>query len=175
MTTKKMSATTPSERAELAKQIKALRQSAGMSKKLLAHEAQISRQTLDNIENGVTAPQAGVLERILNTLGVSTETISFESETDLWLTMIGTLIEQLPAELRPQSVDRVVRSLAHDIKNAPANVTPVHQDAVVTPLHASIDDFEEASDDEVTEALSMPFAALDRDGTINEQEASPDA
>lgn len=125
MTTTKMSATTPTERAELAKQIKALRQSAGMSKKLLAHEAQISRQTLDNIENGVTSPQAGVLERILNTLGVSTETIGFDSETDLWLTMIGTLIEQLPTEVRAQSIDRVVRSLAHDIKNASVNVTPV--------------------------------------------------
>lgn len=103
---------TQDERAELAKAIKPLRQSAGLTKKDVYGEAGISRQTLDNIENGVTVPQADVLMRVLDVVGYETDEPQFSPTTETWLSMIGTLIELIPADRRATSVDRAIRTLA---------------------------------------------------------------
>lgn len=103
---------TQDERAELAKAIKPLRQSAGLTKKDVYAEAGISRQTLDNIENGVTVPQVDILMRVLDVVGYETEEPQFSPTTETWLSMIGTLIELIPTQRRANSVDRVIRTLA---------------------------------------------------------------
>ncbi|WGD36648.1 helix-turn-helix transcriptional regulator [Lysinibacter sp. HNR] len=119
---------TGDERRELASQVKALRQRTGLTKKETAHQARITRQTLDNIENGVTVPQAEILERIYDTLGVETSDVIFESGTQKWLVMAGTLIEQIPPQHRQQATESALDVLYRAVRD-----TPKHT-ATVTPL-----------------------------------------
>lgn len=99
------------ERADLAKLVKPLREASGLSKKDVYDEARISRQTLDNIESGATVPQVDVLKRVLDVVGYEIAAPQFEQQTEQWLTMIGTLIEVIPAERRQRAVDQAIRRL----------------------------------------------------------------
>lgn len=103
---------TSEARAELGKMVKPLRQAAGLTKKDVYDEAKISRQTLDNIENGATVPQADVLLRVLDVVGYEVAGPAFEAQTETWLAMLGALIEAVPDERRAAAVDRVIRALA---------------------------------------------------------------
>lgn len=112
---------TSEERAELAKMVKPLRQTAGLTKKDVYDEAAISRQTLDNIENGVTVPQMDVLKRVLDVVGYEVDEPEFEPQTETWLVILGTLIEAVPATRRPQAVDRTIRRLALEARQSQAD------------------------------------------------------
>jgi len=113
------------ERADLARLIKPLRQGAGLSKKDVYDEARISRQTLNNIEDGVTVPQPEVLLKVLDAVGYETDSPQFEQQTEIWLTMIGTMIEAIPAGHRQTAADKVVRLLAVESRREQGNVTRV--------------------------------------------------
>jgi DNA-binding XRE family transcriptional regulator len=118
---------TEEERAWWASQVKRLRQERSLSQSLLATEAKISRQTLISIEKGDVVPQIGTLKRLLNTLGVDTDEVEFDHQTQLWLTTMGTLIETIPDSRRGRHVDMAIGALAAGIKE-PNNVTqfPTH-------------------------------------------------
>lgn len=133
-----------SARRELAARVKTLRHGKDMTQEELARYAEVSRQTLSDIENGNTVPQQKVLYRILHVLGVDEETPQFEDQTELWLSLIGTLIETIPETRRGFAVDRVVRSLAEDIKTgAQSNVSAGYEDEDfdVTPAGVTHADF----------------------------------
>lgn len=116
---------TSDERAELAKMVKPLRQAAGLTKKDVYDEAKISRQTLDNIENGVTVPQADVLLRVLDVVGYEIAGPEFDAQTETWLAMLGALIEAIPADRRAGAVDRIIRALALETRRSEGVVTQV--------------------------------------------------
>ncbi|MFC4223809.1 helix-turn-helix domain-containing protein [Lysinibacter cavernae] len=98
--------------------------------------------------------------------------VGFESETIRWLITIGTLIESIPPESREPAVNIAIASLAGNIApvqhQAPTNVTPLRPLGTVFE-----DDFDTATDDEISDALRFPHAASDRPGLEAEQE-SPD-
>lgn len=112
------------ERAELATLVKPLRQTSGLTKKDVYDEAAISRQTLDNIENGATVPQADVLKRVLDVVGYEVDEPEFAPQTQTWLVMIGTLIETVPESRRPQAVDMTIRRLALEARHTEADDEP---------------------------------------------------
>lgn len=132
-----------SARRELASRVKTLRHGKDMTQEELARYAEVSRQTLSDIENGNTVPQQKVLFRILHVLGVDEEAPQFEEQTELWLSLIGTLIETIAEPKRGTAVDRVVRSLAEDIRSSsPVVVSAGYEDEDfdVTPERATQSD-----------------------------------
>lgn len=63
----------------LAVQIKAFRQEAGLSQEALAHDAEIDRTYISQLERALVNPSLAVLVRISEALGVSVIDL-FESE-----------------------------------------------------------------------------------------------
>lgn len=104
------------ERAEYASRVKALRLRHDLTQQELADAAGVTRQTIGNLETGSKVPQAEVLGRVLAVLGVEVDGPQFEAQTDMWLTMMGTLIEAIPAETRPSVVNGAMRVLADGIR-----------------------------------------------------------
>ncbi|QHF24127.1 helix-turn-helix domain-containing protein [Rathayibacter sp. VKM Ac-2804] len=147
-----------SEREEYARRIKSLRQSAGMSQAELAEYSRASRQTISNIERGSVVPQEDVLRRILDALGFEYAAPRFDRQTDLWLTMMGTLIEAIPETNRGPVVDRAIRVLADGIKSTGERpVVELRPTNVGSGAHT--DGLDIASADEVQESLELPMAA----------------
>lgn len=109
------SASTAEQRAEWARRVKSLREAAGLTQDELAQEAKTSRQTVNNMETGMT-PQLGTLKRVLNVLGVNTDDVVFDVETDVWLTTMGTLIELIPELNRRKHVDIAIGDLAAGVR-----------------------------------------------------------
>ena len=131
------------ERAALSARVRPLRQAANLKQDELAELADVSRQTISNMENGSITPQADVLGRVLRVLGVDLETSRFEPQTDLWLSMIGTLIEAIPERDRPPAVDGAIRVLAEGVRAAkPDNVRQLRPD-----VRGAIDDAQQDEDE----------------------------
>lgn len=139
------------ERAEYARRIKTLRQGQKLKQSELAERAGVTRQTISNMENGVT-PQRDVLRRVLEVLGVDLDAPQFQEETTLWLTMIGTLIETIPQEERPPVVDAAIRVLSDGVRRSART-------AKVTALPVGGD--EQNSDLFTTELNSEKIAAAE--------------
>lgn len=116
MSKKKFAHLTMEERTELARQVKPLRLQQKLTQAELAEYAKTDRTTVSNIERG-RAPQAAVLERLLTVLGVETETVEFDPETQRWLVTMGTLIEAIPEGRRSKHVDKAIGALAAGIKD----------------------------------------------------------
>lgn len=115
MSSKNWDTLTADERAEWAARVKTLRLAAGLTQQELATEAKTSRQTVNNMENGFT-PQLKTLKRVLNVLGVNTDPVEFERQTEMWLTTMGSLIEAIPEERRAKHVDIALSDLADGIR-----------------------------------------------------------
>ncbi len=122
MSNKKLTELTEAERAEYARRIKSLRQAAGLKQAELADEAKVSRVTISNIENGTTTPQAEILGRILRALGVETDSPEFSAQTELWLSMMGSLIEAIPEQRRAPAVNGAIRILADGVREGASEV-----------------------------------------------------
>lgn len=105
-----------SQRVEFAKQVKSLRVERGWLQSDLAKAAGVSRQTVSSTENGTRTPQSDLLGRMLKALGVNPGEPEFDENTELWLTMFGTLIEAIPAERRQESVTAAMRELTRGVK-----------------------------------------------------------
>lgn len=112
MSKKKIADMSMAERAELATQVKPLRLHAGLRQDELAELAATDRTTIVNIETAKTTPQARVLTRIFDALGVEDGEVSFTPETEAWLSSMGTLIEMIPTVTRPKHVNRAIAGLA---------------------------------------------------------------
>lgn len=121
MSSKSFDTLTADERAEWAGRVKTLRLAADLTQQELATEAKTSRQTVNNMENGFT-PQLATLKRVLNVLGVDTDPVEFEKQTQLWLTTMGSLIEAIPEDRRSKHVDIAIGDLADGVRDAHSNV-----------------------------------------------------
>lgn len=138
-------------RATLARRVKSLRLEQGMKQEELAENANVSRQTLSDIENGNTTPQAKVLQRIYQVLGIDIEPVAFDEQTGIWLSMLGTLIEAVPADRRPHAVDGAVRAITNEL-HAPTNVIRGRFGGDVgTPEHDDLDAVARPTDPEPTD------------------------
>ncbi|MCU1408513.1 MAG: transcriptional regulator, family [Microbacteriaceae bacterium] len=117
MSRKKFAELTAEERATYASRVKALRQGRGLTQQALANEAKVSRQTINTLESGASTPQADVLARILRAVGFDVEEPEFEKQTEIWLTMMGTLIEAIPEPRREDSVHSAIRVLSDGLRH----------------------------------------------------------
>lgn len=121
MSSKNWDTLSAEERAEWAARVKTLRLAADLTQQELATEAKTSRQTVNNMENGFT-PQLATLKRVLNVLGVNTDPVEFERQTEMWLATMGTLIEAIPQDRRAKHVDIAIGDLADGVRGASSNV-----------------------------------------------------
>ncbi|PNW10679.1 hypothetical protein C1632_02655 [Microbacterium testaceum] len=130
---------TAQERLALARQVKELRQRAGLKQEDLAENAGVSRQTLSDIENANTnAPQMKTLIRIYDALGIDIAPPEFEEQTQQWLGMLGALIEAVSSERRPDAIDKVVVLLSGEIAQR-SNVTAFPKRNVGTPRQTDLE------------------------------------
>lgn len=137
MSSKNWDTLTADERAEWAGRVKTLRLASDLTQQELATEAKTSRQTINNMENGFT-PQLATLKRVLNALGVDTDPVQFEKQTEIWLATIGTLIEAIPEERRSKHVDLAIGDLADGVRETRSNV-------VAFPTVGGAADYEDGS------------------------------
>src|SRR4051812_7252618 len=107
MSKKKFAEMPAEERADWARKVKRIRQEAGLTQAQLAEQAETSRQTINNLEKGLT-PQADTLRKVLVALGIDVDGPEFEAQTELWLSTMGTLIEAIPSERRQKHVDMAI-------------------------------------------------------------------
>lgn len=117
MSSKNWDTLSADERSEWAARVKTLRLAADLTQQELATEAKTSRQTVNNMENGFT-PQLATLKRVLNVLGVNTDPVEFERQTEMWLATMGTLIETIPEERRGKHVDIAISDLVDGVRGA---------------------------------------------------------
>lgn len=127
MSKKQLSGATALERLELARSVRDLRQAAGLKQDELAELAGVTRQTVSNMERGMT-PQEDSLRKVLTVLGVETEEGEFEAQTEIWLTMMGTLIETIPSGGRPPVVDAAIRVIAAGVRQSREDVAGTDDD-----------------------------------------------
>jgi transcriptional regulator with XRE-family HTH domain len=144
------------ERAELAKQVKPLRLDQDMSQAELAELAGVTRNTIINIENG-GEPQAKKLLNVLNVLGFETD-VAFEPETEMALTIMGAIIENIPKTRRQKHVDRAQKALVAGLKE------PKKRGNVI-PLRPNV------SGNREDEARSLGAVASDMEGGPEDEDA----
>ncbi|GGD33370.1 hypothetical protein GCM10010915_12190 [Microbacterium faecale] len=94
---------TTAERTALSRQVKRVRQDREMTQAELAEAANVSRQTLSDIENGSRVPQDAVLRRIMGVLGIDLPGSDQSDDTRMWLGLIGGVLEAMPPENRPRA------------------------------------------------------------------------
>lgn len=92
-----------------------------MTQAELAKAADVSRATINGLEKGSSVPQADVLERVLRVFGAGDDP-TYSPRTELWLTMIGSLIEAIPEPRREQTVNSVIRTLGGAVRASAADV-----------------------------------------------------
>jgi len=112
------------ERAEYASQVKTLRQAKNLTQRQLADLANVSRATINTLESGSTTPQTGKLTQVLAVLGVDLGEPQFDEQTQLWLSMMGTMIEAIPEPRRLQYVNAAIRKLSDGLKSENAFILP---------------------------------------------------
>jgi transcriptional regulator with XRE-family HTH domain len=156
MSKKDFSQLSKEERAELAKQVRPLRLEQDMSQAELAHLAGVTRNTIINIENG-GEPQAQKLLNVLNVLGFETD-FSFEPETEMTLTIMGAIIENIPKSRRQKHVDRAQKALVAGLQEPKTR-------GDVIPIRGNVGGISE------DEARSLGAVASDMEGGPEDEDA----
>ena len=103
------------ERAELAAQVKSVRQRLGLTQQQLADEAGVTRQSIGNIESGSTAPQSKTLLPVLQALGMKPKRAQFSPDTSQWLAIIGGIMDSLPEARRPAAGQAAVNAVTNEL------------------------------------------------------------
>lgn len=112
------------ERRVAAERVKLLRVAAGLTQSDLAEAAGVSRPTIIDMERGAKVPQQEKLVRILAVLGVDVAGSSpFSEQTDLWLSIMGALIEAIPDGRREPAVNAAIRELSAGVQGASVGTT----------------------------------------------------
>lgn len=118
MSKNKISNWTASDRADLAAQVKRVRQEMGLTQAQLADEAKVTRQSIGNIEGGQVTPQANTIEKVLKVLNIVPSAAEFSDETMRWLGIIGGMMDSLPLEHRPRAGQAAVNAVTTELVSA---------------------------------------------------------
>ncbi|QAB17518.1 XRE family transcriptional regulator [Leucobacter muris] len=103
MSKKKSSRVDNDKRVETARQVKTLRVEMGMTQQELADAAGVTRQSVSNLELGVTTPQRGTVEKIFAVLGINPTRLGLSDETMMWIGMLGGILDALPEDRRARA------------------------------------------------------------------------
>jgi transcriptional regulator with XRE-family HTH domain len=125
---------TSHERAELASQVKTLRVSHGMTQAQLAEAAGVTRQTISNIEGG-SVPQEGSLRKVLDVLGVTPGGSEFSKDTDMWLGLIGGVLEQMPEPNRARAGQAALHAATAELVSLSAPAPTVEDLSDIATVH----------------------------------------
>lgn len=87
-----------------------------MKQQELADAAGVTRQTISNLERG-TVPQEATLLRILDVLGIEVNVNEYSDDTNMWLGIIGGMLEQIPAARRGRAGQAAVTVVATELSN----------------------------------------------------------
>jgi len=148
------------QRRQFAAQVKQVRLELGLTQQDLADAASVSRQTVSNLERG-TVPQAENLARILDTLGIHTSTSEFSEDTDMWLGVLGGMLESLPPMRRGVAGQAAVSAVAAELASGhEARVVRLDDHRVGRPGQNTDSD---ARQDDPSAAASKRQAADDLD------------
>lgn len=105
------------ERKKLAGQVASLRKAANLKQAELANLADISRQTLSNIERG-SVPQMDNLRRIYEVLGADIAPTTFTAETEQWLAIVGGIMDSLPDQRKAAAGQAAVAAVTQELVEA---------------------------------------------------------
>jgi transcriptional regulator with XRE-family HTH domain len=92
--------------------IKSLRVRAGLTQMGLAGAAGVSRATVISVERGDRIPHREILIKLYQALGIEIEGKVFQTQTQMWLTAMGALIEAVPIARRAPLVDQAMQVLS---------------------------------------------------------------
>ncbi|MCU1412128.1 MAG: family transcriptional regulator [Rhodoglobus sp.] len=110
-------------------------------------------------------PQEEVLVRVLRVLGLDVDEQRFNPQTELWLSMMGTLIEAIPDERRAPAVDGALRVLGDGLKAS--NVVPANDTDVLAELPV----LSREESKKVNLALAAQERQRKRDAKLNDDHA----
>jgi transcriptional regulator with XRE-family HTH domain len=145
MSKKEIPKLSAAQRVEYATKVKTLRQDAGLTQQEVADAAGISRATLIGLEKGDTAPQSDNLLKVLRVFGIFIDEQRFQDETELWLSMMGALIEAIPSDRRGATVERAMRVLTDGVRGG-AVVSPFHKNGSPVDLQTvDLDEYDQAA------------------------------
>ena len=133
MSKKEITELSRDQRVDYAKKVKSLRQSAGMTQQELADAAGVSRQTVNTLETGDKAPHSDSILRVLRVFGVDAEDHRFSEQTELWIHIMGALIEAIPASRQHHTVNRAILVLSDGVSGN-SNVTPIRKNVDKTKV-----------------------------------------
>lgn len=103
------------ERSELAAQVKRVRLELGLTQQDVATTAGVTRQSVGNLESGITIPQAKTLTAILNALGITPKAAEFSAETSRWLAIVGGIMDSMPASHRDRAGQSAVTAVTTEL------------------------------------------------------------
>jgi len=106
---------TAQERLLYGSAIQGLRKALDLTQAEVADAANVSARTVRNIEKGDVAAQPAVLKRILLALDVTVGGVHLRPETEMWLSILGPLIEALPEDSQTAVMKQVLRTLTRHI------------------------------------------------------------
>lgn len=106
------------ERATWGPLVRAARDTQGLTQQELAEMANTTRRTVGSIERGDSTPQLGVLERVLEVLGLWSPEgdvtpivrafASLDDDVLSFLALAGPLLQRLPMDVRADLMDELM-------------------------------------------------------------------
>lgn len=99
------------ERADAATTLAAKRKAMGLSQSELAQRTGISRQTVSNVERGITTPNPHVLGQLLEGLGMNDPLDQYPADVRAWLIELAPLIETIPPAQRSPIIGGMIQGL----------------------------------------------------------------
>ena len=100
---------------DLGARVRELRERRGMTRKLLAREAQVSERHLAHVETGEGNVSIVLLRHIAHALGVSlVEVLTNEAEDTVERRLIRRFLERLPQHRMEEVIFRLMRDFGHD-------------------------------------------------------------
>lgn len=100
----------------LGKRVRELRNRRGMTRKMMAHEADVSERHLAQLETGEGNVSIVLLRRITAALNVSLAELFTPEAEDPDRRLLQRFLEQLPANRRDDLVQRLMREFSHESK-----------------------------------------------------------
>lgn len=149
----------------LGKRVRELRNRRGMTRKMLAHEADVSERHLAQIEVGEGNVSIVLLRRITAALNVSLADLFTSESEDQNGRVIQRFLDRLPANRREEFVQRVMRELGHESKIRRGRIALIGlKGAGKSTLGARLGEKSKASfvelDSEIEKEAGMPLSEI---------------
>lgn len=127
-----MSKTETQESKEYGRQVRRARLSASLTQQQLAEIAEVSRNTVANIELGTTTPQPSVKARIEKALKLDTPT---NYDVTSIVASIYVLLDSLPHQIQQQVITEIAELVGKHLREHLPDELPTNSHKVAKPPH----------------------------------------